>query len=121
MNTTFDAPGRPRPFGKPWRMAMSAIAVLGLCVGGLIASPIAAADWLPSPSPAPTGGTPGWQDLAQQCQQGSMRACDSLADQTRYANAPIYYNYGFTCGGRVIAPTASSHYIYCLDQFPNNP
>jgi hypothetical protein len=87
-----------------------------------LVSPVApAGPSLPAPSPAPSGGDPGWQNLALKCQHGSMRACDSLADQTRYANAPHYYQYGFTCGGRVVAPTASNSYVYCIDQFPKFP
>ena len=49
-----------------------------------------------------------------------MRACDSLADQTKYANAPVYNDYGFSCGGRVTYEQGVT-YETCSDQFPNNP
>jgi hypothetical protein len=115
----------PTVWHRRWLAAMTGAALLGLVAAAITVSPVASAD-LPSPQPPPTGGDPGWAALAQSCYNGHMRACDSLADQTKAANAPVYQNYGFSCGGRVNyqpggqasgAPT----YIYCVDQFPNYP
>lgn len=76
---------------------------------------------LPSPDPPPSGGDPNWEGLAQDCHDGSMRSCDSLTDQTAYSDAPVYNNYGFTCGGRVVAPPDMTSWSRCADQFPDTP
>jgi hypothetical protein len=51
-----------------------------------------------------------------------MRACDRLADQTAAVDAPVYHDYGFSCGGRVnYDPTsAEDEYVGCVDQYPGN-
>ena len=106
-----------QPRSRARMAAMTASAMFGLCLAGVVASPVANA--IPSPDPPPTGGDPGWAQLAQQCYGGSMRACDRLADQTQYANAPVYHDYGFSCGGRVNYDPGDteSDYVTCSDQF----
>lgn len=83
------------------------------------AAPAAA---IPDPTPVPVGGDPGWHTMAENCYQGSMRACDALANTTRDANAPVFFDYGFSCGGRVhYSKTDTSNYSTCLAQYPSNP
>jgi hypothetical protein len=51
-----------------------------------------------------------------------MRACDRLADQTAAVDAPVYHDYGFSCGGRVNydSTSAEDEYVGCVDQYPGN-
>jgi hypothetical protein len=106
-----------RQLSKCRQRATTAVAttVLGL----LVSAPLATAAPLPDPDPAPSGGSPGWETLADECFDEVMASCDRLADQTRYANAPIYHDYGFTCGGRVTYDPSSAEddYNTCVDQY----
>ncbi len=56
------------------------------------------------------------------CYNGSMRACDRLADQTAAVDAPVYHDYGFSCGGRVNydSTSAEDEYVGCVDQYPGS-
>ncbi len=110
---------RPR-----WMAALSGSALLGLCAAGMMVSPLAAADELPPATSPPTGGDPGMASLAQSCYSGSMSACDNLTNQSHDV-AQNYYNYAFSCGGRLSIPTGGlkpgETWDTCLQQFPNNP
>jgi hypothetical protein len=118
---------RPRRRSSRRLAILTSTTVVGLAVAGIIVSPVARATTiLPNPTPPPGGGDSGWEALAQSCYNGSMRACDSLADQTKAVNAPVYQDYGFSCGGRVTyqpgsAATGAPTYVYCLDQYPDHP
>lgn len=107
-----------------WIVALSRTALLGLCATGMMVAPLAAADELPSPTAPPTGGDPGMAALAQSCYSGSMNACDNLTNQSNNV-AQNYYNYAFSCGGRVSVPPgglpAGQTWDTCAQQFPNNP
>ena len=113
MNSNVMAHGRRRVQVA----AATAAAMFGLC---LAVAPVAGA--IPAPDPPPSGGDPGWEALAENCYNGSMRACDRLADQTAAVDAPVYHDYGFSCGGRVdYDPTsAEDEYVGCVDQYPGN-
>ncbi|HEY5856686.1 MAG TPA: protein kinase [Aldersonia sp.] len=81
--------------------------------------PTTPAEALPNPTSPPTGGEPSWDSLAENCHDGSMRACDSLYDRTITAtlpSAPDYNEYGASCGGRL--PGTEN---YCLDEYPDHP
>jgi hypothetical protein len=117
---------RPRRRSNRRLATRTSTTVIGLAVAGIIVSPVARATPLPNPTLPPVGGDSGWAALAQSCYKGSMRACDSLADQTKTVNAPNYQDYGFSCGGRVTyqpggAATGAPTYVYCLDQYPDHP
>src|SRR5258707_15028726 len=75
--------------------AATAATMFGLC---LAVAPVANA--IPAPDPPPSGGDPGWEALAENCYNGSMRACDRLADQTPAVAATVYHDHGFSCRGR---------------------
>ncbi|MFJ9369940.1 hypothetical protein ACIRRA_36750 [Nocardia sp. NPDC101769] len=121
MNASYIASCPKRP-SRTMSAAIAAITILGLGAAGIVAAPIATARTnLPAPTAPPTGGDPHWESLAQKCYKGSMRACDSLADQTEVANAPVYHDYGFSCGGRVSYNPTGQVYNYCIDQFPDHP
>ncbi|MGH9209966.1 MAG: hypothetical protein ACRD2C_04720 [Acidimicrobiales bacterium] len=65
------------------------------------------------PPEAPPTGDSQFDDLAQDCYQGDMQACDDL-----YLGTPVgseYEAYGDTCGARI----SDSHGYYCTDLLPN--
>jgi len=97
------------------RIAVVACAAFGAF--GLLGATVAQA--IPTPTLPPTGGNAEWQSLAQNCYTGAMRSCDSLADQTKFSNAPealAYNDYGFSCGGRVYYDP-NGVYMSCYEQF----
>ena len=101
--------------------AATAATMFGLCLAAVTMSPVANA--IPAPDPPPVGGDPDWEAMAQDCYDGSMRSCDRLADQTAVVDAPIYHDYGFSCGGRVKydSTDAEDEYGLCVDQYPESP
>ena len=79
--------------------------------GPTVPPEVAAAD--AGPPEAPPTGDAQYDDLAQECYQGDMEACDDL-----YLGTPVgseYEAYGDTCGARV----SDSHGYYCVDLLPN--
>jgi hypothetical protein len=72
---------------------------------------VAAADAGPPEDP-PTGDAQ-FDDLAGQCFEGDMQACDDLYLQTPVGSE--YEAYGDTCGARV----SDSHGYYCTDLLPD--
>jgi len=65
------------------------------------------------PPGTPPTGDPALEDLAQQCADGSMTACDDL-----YLASPVgsdFEAYGDTCGARV----PDAHNYYCADLLPD--
>src|ERR1700755_3119694 len=97
--------------------AATAAAMFGLC---LAVAPVANA--IPAPDPPPSGGGPGWESLAENCYNGSVRACARLADQPAAVDAPVYHDYGFSCGGRVNydSTSAADEDVGCGDPNPGN-
>ena len=118
MNSDSDAPARWRTAGR--LAVMTTSTMFGLCLAGIVGAPLANA--IPDPDDPPYGGDPGWEALAQDCYEGSMRACDNLANATKDARAPVYFDYGFSCGGRVLySANDTSGYVSCQDQYANSP
>jgi hypothetical protein len=60
-------------------------------------------------------------DLGTRCQDGSMKACDILADQTAGQGIPIAHNYGVSCGGRRPPQSPQQPVADCDVRFPGNP
>ncbi len=114
MNSDNHAPTRWRKAGRLSVLVTSTM--FGLSLAGLAGTPPANA--IPSPDLPPSGGDPGWEALAQDCYDGSMRACDNLADVTKEAGAPVYFDYGFSCGGRVrYSAGDTAGYASCVEQY----
>jgi hypothetical protein len=68
---------------------------------------------LPDPEPVPGGTDAQLNELAQQCHDGDMQACDDLYTESEIGSE--YEAYGNSCGGRV--PDNS---LYCVDVYPDN-
>lgn len=66
---------------------------------------------LPPPDPVPGGDDEQLNQLAQQCHDGDMQACDDLFNQSDFDSA--YEDYGNTCGGRVPDNTD-----FCVNVYP---
>jgi hypothetical protein len=98
-------------------MRIAVVACTAFGASGLLVPAVGQS--MPAPVSPPTGGNAEWQVLAEDCYSGSMRSCDSLADQTKFSNAPeaaAYNDYGFSCGGRVYYDP-DGVYVSCYDQF----
>ena len=89
----------------------------GLAVAAVVCAPLAHA--VPAGDPPPYGGDPTWEAMAQDCHDGIMSSCDSLAQATRHGEAPVYHDYGFSCGGRATYDPgeAEGDYNTCVDQY----
>jgi hypothetical protein len=66
---------------------------------------------LPPADPVPGGDDEQLNQLAQQCHDGDMQACDDLFNQSDFDSA--YEDYGNTCGGRVPDNTD-----FCVNVYP---
>jgi hypothetical protein len=57
------------------------------------------------PPTQPPSGDPEFDQLAQDCYQGNMDACDTLFLRSEFGSQ--YEDYGLTCGGRLLEPAGS--------------
>lgn len=75
------------------------------------------------PAPPPTGADAGMDDLAQECFQGEMVACDELFAATydeehpEQSEYPDHAGYGYSCGGRFEGEVKEA----CQDLVPEPP
>jgi hypothetical protein len=102
--------------------------VVGLVVGGvvlIVAAAIALVVVLrdsdpgipaASSEPAGLGDDARLDDLAEDCYEGEMEACDDLYRESPRSSA--YELYGGTCAGR--QPNADANQVYCVDAFPGD-
>ncbi len=104
----YGAPQAPK--SKTGLIIAAVIAVLA--IGGIILA-VVLINRTPDPDPVVFDSDPVLNQIAQNCFDGSMAACDDL-----YLQSPVdseYENYGNTCGGRI--EEADVRQRLCVDIF----
>jgi hypothetical protein len=67
-------------------------------------------------TPDDLGDDPALDELAQECYDGDMQACDDLYAQSEADS--LYELYGGTCAGRQDVSVSDTE--FCTDAFPGN-